>query len=46
MTKSESAAIPVEGLNEAQAKAELKRLAEEIAAHDRRYYQQAARECP
>src|SRR5215469_2452928 len=42
MTKSESAAIPVEGLNEAQAKAELKRLAEEIAAHDRRYYQQAA----
>jgi DNA ligase (NAD+) len=42
MTKSESGAIPVEGLNEAQAKAELKRLAAEIAAHDRRYYQQAA----
>src|SRR5215472_4331990 len=42
MTQSESAAIPVDGLNEAQAKAELKRLAEEIAAHDRRYYQQAA----
>jgi DNA ligase (NAD+) len=42
MTKSESAAIPVEELNEAQAKAELKRLAAEIAAHDRRYYQQAA----
>jgi len=42
MTQSESAAIPVDGLNEAQAKAELKRLADEIAAHDRRYYQQAA----
>jgi DNA ligase (NAD+) len=42
MTKSESATPPVEGLNEAQAKAELKRLADEIAAHDRRYYQQAA----
>src|SRR5215467_4276707 len=40
MTKSDSAVIPVEGLNEAQAKAELKRLASEIAAHDRRYYQQ------
>jgi len=42
MTKSDSAAIPVEGLNEAQAKAELKWLASAIAAHDRRYYQQAA----
>ena len=42
MTKSQSAAIPVEELNEAQAKAELRRLASEIAAHDRRYYQQAA----
>jgi DNA ligase (NAD+) len=42
MTKSDSAANPVEGLNQAQAKAELKRLASEIAAHDRRYYQQAA----
>src|SRR5215468_2244571 len=42
MTKSDSAVIPVEGLNEAQAKAELKRLASEIAAHDRRYYQQDA----
>jgi DNA ligase (NAD+) len=29
-------------LNEAQAKAELKRLATEIAAHDKRYYQQDA----
>jgi DNA ligase (NAD+) len=42
MTKSDSALNPVEGLTEAQAKAELKRLASEIAAHDRRYYQQAA----
>ncbi len=33
---------PVEDLTEAQAKAELKRLAGEIAAHDRRYYQQDA----
>ena len=30
------------GLTEAQAKAELKRLATEIAAHDKRYYQQDA----
>ncbi|MGC1317012.1 MAG: hypothetical protein WA866_10325, partial [Pseudolabrys sp.] len=29
-------------LTEAQAKAELKRLATEIAAHDKRYYQQDA----
>jgi DNA ligase (NAD+) len=34
--------IPVDALTEAQAKAELKRLAAEIAAHDRRYYQQDA----
>lgn len=32
------AKVPVERLTEAQAKAELKRLAGEIAAHDRRYY--------
>lgn len=32
--------IPVEELDAAQAEAELARLAEEIAAHDRRYYQQ------
>jgi DNA ligase (NAD+) len=42
MTKPDSAQKPVEGLDEAQAKAELKRLASEIAAHDRHYYQQAA----
>ena len=42
MTKSDSAVNPVEGLDEEQAKAELKRLASEIAAHDRHYYQQAA----
>src|SRR5512135_3323156 len=32
--------IPSAELTEAQAKAELKRLAAEIAAHDKRYYQQ------
>jgi DNA ligase (NAD+) len=42
MTKPDSAAQPVEALSEAQAKAELKRLATEIAAHDRRYFQQDA----
>jgi DNA ligase (NAD+) len=35
----ESSKIPVEKLTAAQAKAELKRLAGEISAHDRRYYQ-------
>jgi len=34
--------IPVSELTEAQAKAELKRLAAEIAEHDRRYYQDDA----
>ena len=34
--------IPVEKLSETQAKAELKRLADEIGAHDRRYYQEDA----
>src|SRR5215510_2578896 len=33
---------PVEDLTEAQAKEELARLAKEIAAHDRRYYQEDA----
>src|SRR3954465_3040043 len=33
---------PVEDLTEAQAKQELARLAKEIAAHDRRYYQDDA----
>src|SRR5437879_11060730 len=34
--------IPVADLSAAQAKAELKRLAAEIGAHDRRYYQEDA----
>jgi DNA ligase (NAD+) len=34
-----SGAAPVEELTEKEAEAELKRLASEIAAHDRRYYQ-------
>jgi len=38
-TKDNSKILPAE-LTEAQAKAELKRLATEIAAHDKRYYQQ------
>ncbi len=36
------AALAVEQLSDKQAKAELKRLAGEIAAHDRRYYQEDA----
>ena len=35
-------AIPIAELSEAQAKAELKRLAGEIADHDKRYYQEDA----
>ena len=42
MAKSTNDQVPVSDLTEAQAKAELKRLAAEIAAHDRRYYQQDA----
>ncbi len=42
MSPSDAADILVEKLTEAQAKAELKRLAAEIAAHDRRYYQEDA----
>jgi DNA ligase (NAD+) len=34
--------IPVAELSEAQAKAELKRLAADIAEHDKRYYQEDA----
>ena len=34
--------IPVADLTEVQAKAELKRLAAEIGAHDKRYYQEDA----
>jgi DNA ligase (NAD+) len=39
---SDAEKIPVEKLTEAQAKAELKRLAAEIGAHDKRYYQDDA----
>src|SRR5229473_2574790 len=38
----DKAQIAVEALTEAQAKAELKRLAAEIGAHDKRYYQEDA----
>jgi DNA ligase (NAD+) len=38
----DTSGIPVEKLGEAQAKAELKRLATEIAGHDKRYYQEDA----
>jgi DNA ligase (NAD+) len=41
-TKADISNIPVEKLTEAQARAELERLAAEIAAHDRRYYQDDA----
>ena len=40
MAKVGAAAKPAEILSEAEAVAELARLAEEIAAHDRRYYQE------
>src|SRR5262245_46133368 len=41
-TKPDITNIRVEKLTEAQAKAELERLAAEIAGHDRRYYQDDA----
>ena len=41
-SKTDSSVIAVAKLTEAQAEAELKRLAAEIAAHDRRYYQEDA----
>jgi DNA ligase (NAD+) len=41
-SKTDSSVITVAKLTEAQAEAELKRLAAEIAAHDRRYYQEDA----
>ena len=41
-TEATSAYLPVERLTEKQAKAEHARLAEEIAGHDRRYYQDDA----
>jgi DNA ligase (NAD+) len=40
--RDDTATIPVEALTEKQAKAELARLAAEIAEHDRRYYQEDA----
>src|SRR5216684_4178961 len=42
MSKRDATPIPVSKLTEAQAKAELERLAAEIAAHDQRYYQEDA----
>ncbi len=42
MASHDASKIRPTDLTEAQAKAELKRLAEEIAAHDKRYYQQDA----
>jgi DNA ligase (NAD+) len=42
MKARDHSAIPVADLGEAQAKAELKRLAAEIAEHDKRYYQEDA----
>jgi DNA ligase (NAD+) len=40
MVHKSAATIAPDALSEAQAKAELKRLAAEIAAHDKRYYQE------
>ena len=42
MSKRDPVRIPVSELSETQAKAELARLAAEIAAHDKRYYQEDA----
>ena len=42
MPARDTTRIAVEALTEAQAKSELKRLAEDIGAHDRRYYQEDA----
>jgi DNA ligase (NAD+) len=42
MSSRTSSNVPVADLTEAQAKAELKRLAAEIGAHDKRYYQDDA----
>src|SRR5947207_6154342 len=42
MSMPDASKIPVVDLTEAQAKAELERLAAEIGAHDRRYYQEDA----
>ena len=42
MTAKDPSRIAPDALTAAQAKAELKRLAAEIAAHDKRYYQEDA----
>src|ERR1700693_1894755 len=42
MAARDNAPIAVEALTESQARSELKRLAAEIGAHDRRYYQEDA----
>src|SRR5215470_11670060 len=42
MSMPDASKIPVVDLTEAQAKADLERLAAEIGAHDRRYYQEDA----
>src|SRR6201987_6463654 len=42
MAARDTTQTAVQALTEAQAKAELKRLAAEIGAHDRRYYQEDA----
>src|SRR5258708_13302370 len=42
MSVPDASKIPVAKLTQAQAKAELKRLAAEIGAHDKRYYQDDA----
>jgi len=42
MASKDSAKLPVDTLTEKQAKAEHARLAEEIASHDQRYYQEDA----
>jgi DNA ligase (NAD+) len=42
MAAEDHSSIAPDGLTQAQAKAELKRLAAEIAAHDKRYYQEDA----
>src|SRR5438309_8648914 len=42
MAARDPAKVPVAAFTEAEAKAELERLAAEIGAHDRRYYQEDA----
>jgi hypothetical protein len=42
MSMPDASKVPVVDLTEAQAEAEIERLAAEIGAHDRRYYQEDA----